>query len=423
MQKPRKQKTYSPSISPSPSPPPEQYYDESDDLSRGSREYSPEVVLDASSKTFQDRQADEDDEIAKLERRLGMQGKQSKKVFDDDFDELLNGLDDAVDTTKKRKEERQWLENKRRKATGSDDKKKTTLAVDTSDSDSEVTDASDTDEDEYDREENSEAEFGGFDDNGSDLEEDENITAVTQNPSTKPVRENPYVAPITSTSSTAKYVPPSRRKPPDTDSELLAKLRRQAQGSLNKLSEANIISTVDEFDRFYQSNPRQEVTSVIIDLVLDTFSIPSALQNTFIILYAAFLAALYKILGPDFAAELVSRLIEAFDKCHANNDAQGKESLNLVSLIANLFTFGVVSSALVFDHIRLLLSDFGEHSAELLLRIIRDCGSQLRSDDPTALKGIVQMMNDVSAQMTSGGQSINIRTRVMMDAITDLKKQ
>lgn len=421
VQKSKNQKLYSPSTLPSPSPPPEQYQDESDDLSRGSREYSPEVVLDASSKTFRDRQAEEDDEITKLERRLGMQGKQSKKVLDDGFDELLNGLEDAVDIKKTRKEERQWLENKRRKAAKSDVEEETVLAVEISGDDGELTDASDTNEDERDRDENGEAEFGGFDDNGSELEEDEGIRTAAQHAPSKPVRENPYVAPITSTSPTAKYIPPSRRKAPETDSEVLAKLRRQAQGSLNKLSEANIISIVDEFDKFYQANPRQEVTSVIIDLILDTFSIPSALQNTFIILYAAFLAALYKILGSDFAAELISRLTEAFDKYHSNHDIQGKESLNLVSLLANLFTFGVISSALVFDHIKLLLSDFSEHSAELLLRVIRDCGSQLRSDDPTSLKGIVQMMNDVSAQMTSKGQSINIRTRVMMDAITDLK--
>lgn len=404
------------SLSTSPSPPPMLYDDDdSDDLSRGSREYSPEVVLDASSKTFQDRQADEDDEIAALERKLGMRGKRNKKVFDDGFDELLGGLEDAVDPKRRKKEEREWLEKKRQKAAGSEED----VSEDGEDDDDDDDDDNEEiggmlfDEDDSD---DGDEEFGGFDD-------EENTAAIAQRQPVKPipVRENPYVAPTTDASSSAKYIPPSRRNAPETDTELVAKLRRQAQGSLNRLSEANIISIVDEFDRFYQTNPRQEVTSVIIDLVLTTFTIPSTLQNTFIILHAAFLAALYKLLGADFAAEVVSRLIETFDKCHNDPNIQGKGSLNLISLLANLFTFGVVSSTLIFDHIKLLLSDFGENSAELLLRIVRDCGPQLRSDDPTALKGIVQMMNDISAQMTSKGQPVNVRTRVMMDTITDLK--
>ena len=159
---------------------------------------------------------------------------------------------------------------------------------------------------------------------------------------------------------------------------------------------------------------------ILTEALLGAFAIQSSLNNTFIILHAAFVAALYKILGADFGAEVLTRIVEAFDGHHRDR-SNGKEAINLISLLSNLFTFGVISSTLVYDHIRLLLSEFGENSAELLLRILRDCGPQLRQSDPTSLKEIVQMMNEVSAAMTSNGQPINIRTRVMMDTITDLK--
>lgn len=410
LEEPAALKSTSPVLSASPSPAPSLPDDESDSLSRGSREYSPEVVLDASSRTFRSKQEEEDAEILALEKKLGMKGKPNKAVFDDGFDDMLEGLEGSLDSSKKRKrEERDWLEQKRRRAQVPD---KPSKSDDIHDEDASL----------------SEGSFQGFDEDDTfsdepDASQESDASIAPVESVRKPrVRENPYIAPVPANgTSTAKYIPPSLRKPPETDTAKLEKLRRQAQGSLNKLSEANIISIVDEFDKLYTTNPRQDVSTVLIDLLLAAFSDPSALQNTYIILHAAFIAALYKILGADFGAEMISRLVETFDRYYKDPAVTGKESSNLTSLLANLFTFGVVSSPLLYDHIRLLLSDFGENSAELLLRIMRDCGPQLRSDDPTALKGIVQMMNDVSARIASDGNSINMRTRVMMDTITDLK--
>lgn len=406
----------SPTLSALPLPVPSLTDDESDALSRGSREYSPEIVLDASSRAFKSKQEEEDAEILALEKKLGVKGKQKKPVFDDGFDEMLGGLEDGLDSKKRKREGRDWCEQKRRRVQVSEKLSEPENIL--------MGRTGSEDEDESLKEDS----FQGFDaDEAASEEFDANqgsyASVAHAEPARKrPVRENPYIAPVPANdTSTTKYIPPSLRKPPETDTAIIEKLRRQAQGSLNKLSEANIISIVDEFDKLYATNPRQDVSTVLIDLLLAAFSDPSALQNTYIILHAAFIAALYKILGADFGAEMISRLVETFDRYYKDPAATGKESSNLTSLLANLFAFGVISSALVYDHIRLLLSDFGENSAELLLRIMRDCGPQVRSDDPTALKGIVQMMNDVSTRIASDGKAINIRTRVMMDTITDLK--
>lgn len=394
--------------------------EESDDLSRGSREYSPEVVLDANAKSFRDKQAEEDAEILVLERRLGKKSKSSSKVIDEEFGALLTGLVDNGSSSSSKRQDQKWLRNKR-------NAKAQVSARDDESGDEEL--ETDMDSDAQSEQEDAD-EFFGFGDEDSVAtgdEEEGSATTLSSDDEPAPVekrqRENPYIAPVAkgSDNTTAKYIPPSRRNPPTTDTEILGRLRRQAQGTLNKLSEANIISIVTEFEKLYQTNPRQDVTTVTLDLLLAAFAVPSTLQSTFIILHAAFLAALYKILGADFGAEAVSRLVEAFDKYRNQGEAQGKETVNLVGLLANLYTFGVISSGLVYDHIRLLLTDFTENDAELLLRILRDCGPQLRSDDASALKSIVQMMNEVSARIASRGRTISIRTRVMMDTITDLK--
>lgn len=387
--------------------------EDDDELSRGSREYSPELVLDANSNTFRQRQAEDDAEILALERKLGMRGTSASKTQDGDFNDLLEGLNDDTGPRRQRKADQTWLEKKR----------SSQVALKPLGQALWLRVSSEIDSDELDEENATsgiEDDFAGFE-SGSAASEQE-TSDTTPESAQKRIRENPYVAPMpaSSTASSAKYLPPSLRKAPQTDTEKIARLKRQAQGHLNRLSEANIISIVDEFDKLYSTNPRQDVTTVIIDLLLAAFTTPSMLQNTYIILHAAFVAALYKLLGADFGAEMISRLVETFDKYHHDSNS-GKQSLNLVSFMSNMFTFGVVSSTLVYDHIHLLLVDFGEQSAELLLRVIRDCGPQLRTDDPISLKAIVQRMNDISAKMSSSGQTINVRTRVMMDTITDLK--
>lgn len=390
---------------------------ESDDLSRGSREYSPEVVLDANSTSFKQRQAEDDAEVLALEKRLGLKNKSKNKKAEDGFDNLLDGLEDAGDNKRQKEADKQWLKQKRpgakvepvKSVQGPQDDGDDVRDTTDSGSPDVADEAFDPDDD-----------FGGFEDRFEGTNAGDPSVAEPS-PRQARIKENPYVAPVPIPNGSTKYIPPSRRKPPENDDEKLDKLRRQVQGLLNKLSEANIISIVDEFDKLYQTNPRQDVSAVLVASLLTAFCIRSALQNTFIILHAALVAAIYKIQGADFGAYVVSQTMESFDIYNSKTEAHGKEALNLLSLLANFFTFGVVSSALVYDYIRLLLSEFDENNAELLLRVVRDCGPQLRSDDPTALKGIVQIMNETSAKLALEGQTVNIRTRVMMDAITDLK--
>ena len=259
------------------------------------------------------------------------------------------------------------------------------------------------------------SEVEDFEDFGSDIE-----TEGTRKPPKQ--RENPYVAPVAANTSTVKYVPPSRRKAPDTDTEALQRLRRQMQGHLNKLSEANIVTILSELEQLYQSQARQDVTSTFTDLLLTLFCDRSALQSTFVILYAAFIAAAYKIIGTDFGAEIVSKLVERLDEYYpAFDSTTGKEAVNLISLISHLYTFHVIGSRLVFDYVRLLLEEMSEANTELLLRVVRDVGPQLRQDDPSSLKDMIRIMQNSAAKLAASGQEMSVRTKFMIETITDLK--
>jgi nucleolar MIF4G domain-containing protein 1 len=315
------------------------------------------------SRGLRDMLAQDDAEIAALEKALRIKGgnKLPKSFRDDGLDDVLGDLGSysESESRKRKREATEWLKRKRRKPRGVDE------------SDAELT----GDEDEsmlsggYD--------YGGEGDKEGGFEDfDEEKPAPVRK-----VRENPYVAPVTSSvANTSKYIPPSRRAPSPADSESQARLRRQVQGALNKLSEANLVSILGDVERLYQSYPRQNVTSTLIKLLLGLICDPSALSDMFVILHAGFIAAVYKVMGIAFGAELVQKMVETFDHGHDSKKGEegtfkGKEAVNLMSLLSQLYNVSVIGSALVFDYVRLFLTDINESNTELLLKIIRSKAS------------------------------------------------
>ena len=384
---------------------------------------------------------EDDNQIAALQKKLGIKNKQKlPKTFDEDgLGGLLDdiGDDDSNDDHdanarggKKRKldADEQWLERKRRKSTKGN-------AVD---SESEGSEADRSDQDG--------ALSGGSDGEGmsfdmSDLdEEDENDLSMDDEdvaselggcedgskspPKPPPKRkENPYVPPVADTTSTTqKYVPPSLRQPTTDDTELSARIKRHAQGQLNRLSEGNMLSIVSEVEKLYHSNPRQFVTSSLVELLMTTICDRTSLMDSFIILHAGFIAALYRLVGSDFGAQMLEHIVGRMDD-HRREDPfleQGKQSNNLIALISHLYNLQVISCNLVFDYIRQFMVEISEPHTELLLKVIRSCGSQLRQDDPTALKDIVLTLQKKIAQM-GGERNLSVRTGFMIETIGNLK--
>ncbi|KAL1962311.1 hypothetical protein VTN77DRAFT_9802 [Rasamsonia byssochlamydoides] len=397
-------------------------------------------------KSVQEKLAEDDAEIAALEKKLGIRGrKKLPKVFEEEgLAEILGELagDSEEESRKRKREGDEWLQRKRRKAQGlpeesdededDDDElgSEDDLLAGLDDSEEDDMDMDDIDEDEEEEDESEgeseEDEFAGFDDEEEDDEEEEEEEKKEQKKEKdqlKKVRENPYVAPVAdSERRQTKYVPPSLRAASGTDSESenQIRLRRQAQGLLNKLSEANLISILGEVEKLYREYPRQNVTSTLATLLFGLVCDRSALQDTFIILHAGFIAAIYKIIGMDFGAEIIQRLVETFDKSGDERGAfEGKEPINLMSLLSQLYNFHVIGSNLVFDYIRLFLQEITEANTEFLLKIIRNSGPQLRQDDPSALKDIVLLIQPAVARV--GEAALSVRTKFMIETITDLK--
>lgn len=294
-------------------------------------------------------------------------------------------------------------------------------------SDEELENQSDDNEDSDDSGDDDEAEneeITGF--SSDDTIDSDDFDSDEDTPKTK---ENPYVAPV----PTGKYVPPSIRKRLEaangnSESEEVAKLRRIIKGHFNKLTEANIGTIVSELNRLYLNHPRQHITAAITDIVIESTSLQGTLLDNFLMVHAALITALYKTGGVEFGAHFLQTLVETFDKHYqaAMTDSKsetktvGKAANNLLALLAELYSFQFVSCKLVYDLIRMFLEgEVHEAQTELLLKLIRSSGSQLRSDDPAALKDIIYQLQISVAK--SDPNSINARTKFLVETISELK--
>ncbi|TPX67953.1 hypothetical protein SpCBS45565_g03507 [Spizellomyces sp. 'palustris'] len=230
--------------------------------------------------------------------------------------------------------------------------------------------------------------------------------------------------------TTAKYVPPHLRKQPENKSEQYKRLKRQIQGLLNRLSDANMESIFVSIEECYRNNSRHDVTEILTDSIVAFVGDHANLLDSFVLTYAAFIAALFNVIGVEFGAHIVQTMVELFEQSRAEYlagykkdpdgvEAKSKRCTNLVILLAYLYNFEVVACVLIYDIVRMTISELSELDVEILLKMLRICGFQLRADDPLALKDIVLMIQEEVKKREEG--STSTRFKFMVETIMDLK--
>ncbi|KAJ6513111.1 hypothetical protein C8R45DRAFT_857463 [Mycena sanguinolenta] len=348
------------------------------------------------------KEKEEDAYIAYLEAKLGYGGGKKKKKENDGLDDLFDSLANLAALPSEADE--------------SEGDESEADEVEDNAAASENESLSDADDDE---------EWHGIQPEGMDsADQDEEPTNA---------------APAAESQPGTAYVPPHLRKRPqdEADSEAIIKLTRQLKGLLNRMTEQNIGSILDSIEEIYRKHSRNDVTSTLTTLIVDGISSHSSLLDSYVVLHAAFVASLHKIVGIEFAAFFVQKVVSEYEQHYAalkdapdqaaavSDNAQtgastsGKEGSNLIVLLSELYNFQVISCVLVFDIIRGLLdTDLSEYGVELLLKVVRNSGQQLRQDDPSALKDIIQIVQN---KISDSDEALGSRTRFMVETLTNLK--
>ena len=192
----------------------------------------------------------------------------------------------------------------------------------------------------------------------------------------KRTRANPYIPPIEHRESTTKmhYAALSLKLLDKEEQEHRQHTRRQIQGLLNRLAETTLPGIVVSIEKLYQDSRRQDISVTLLDLLFGLLSDLTILQDTFMILHGGFIAALHRVLGSDFGAQVLRRLVEEFDDLtlkQRQGVEVGKKVFNLVALLAQLYNFQVVGSGLMYDFLRMFMTNLSEGHTELLLQILK----------------------------------------------------
>ncbi|KAJ1981267.1 suppressor of glycerol defect [Dimargaris verticillata] len=258
----------------------------------------------------------------------------------------------------------------------------------------------------------------------------------------------------------ARYVPPHLRAKVATSSEPVdeqtQRLRRQVQGLLNRLGENNLESIATETVQLYRDNPRALVNQALTKVLLQTLTSQTNLLGSFVSLIAAYVATIHRLVGTESAAGFIQEAMELLDKVYEtahtqsvqrdareHNDTQsstldtanGKESDNddeeqfdtatrecvaLVALLGELYNYHVITHRLLYDLMLVFSQTVVEIDVELVLKLVKVAGHQLRQDDPLLLKEIIVAINKAAKEYELT-RPLSARTKFMLDMFSQLR--
>jgi nucleolar MIF4G domain-containing protein 1 len=224
-----------------------------------------------------------------------------------------------------------------------------------------------------------------------------------------PIEEKIEEKPQTSTKD-GKYLPPHLRKRNDAFFEFQQKLR----GLMNRLSLINFVSITNEAIELYNKSSKNDFHTTLCDTALDAACNTVNMTSDFMLVYAAFIVALHNVVGMEVGAHFAEQLIKRFEAVRTDR----QKGTNVLLLMCHVYNLGLVFCGLIYDIIRLFCNDFSELNIELLFKLLKTCGFQLRADDPSSLKDIIQVIQEKAAELK--GDS-NKRISFMLEMIYDLK--
>ncbi|KAE8279799.1 Nucleolar MIF4G domain-containing protein 1 SGD1-like protein [Larimichthys crocea] len=379
---------------------------------------------------------DEDREIKKLERCLGLNKRKNKKSLPQSFvadglDYILGMLDsgssgavgmydddDDMDVTKQNFEKLED-ENDSQLSDG-DDQPGDEMESEGSDEDDELEEEEEDDDDDDEMvDEEDEEEEEEMEDDQDELDES-NAVETDEEEADTPVISTSDSKSETVTSAAGKYVPPHLRGAGDDKRKAeLEKLKRNVKGLLNRLSEANMASICGQLEELYMSCSRKDMNDTLTEVLLAACVTPALMPDRLLMEHVLLVSVLHHAVGLEVGAHFLETVVRKFDEVY-KNPTEGKECDNLVAIIGYLYNFQVVHSVLIFDILKLLVGAFTEKDVELVLFVLRNVGFALRKDDALALKELISEGQRKANLMGSKFQD-QTRVRFMLETMLALK--
>ncbi|PNJ31244.1 NOM1 isoform 1 [Pongo abelii] len=220
-----------------------------------------------------------------------------------------------------------------------------------------------------------------------------------------------------------KYIPPHVRRTEETvDSkkkEELERLKKHVKGLLNRLSEPNMASISGQLEELYMAHSRKDMNDTLTSALMGACVTASAMPSRLMMEHVLLVSILHHTVGIEVGAHFLEAVVRKFDAVYKHG-SEGKECDNLFTIIAHLYNFHVVQSLLIFDILKNLIGTFTEKDIELILLMLKNVGFSLRKDDALSLKELI-----TEAQTKAGGAGSKFqdqtRMRFMLETMLALK--
>ncbi|XP_035174866.1 nucleolar MIF4G domain-containing protein 1 [Oxyura jamaicensis] len=223
--------------------------------------------------------------------------------------------------------------------------------------------------------------------------------------------------------SATKYVPPQVRKAQETlddkKREELGRLKKMVNGLINRLSEPNLSSISGQLEELYMANSRKDMNETLTDILMNACVTAVAMPARLMMEHVLLVSILHRTVGTEVGAHFLEAVVKKFDEL-SKSDAEGKECENLIALIAHLYNFHVVHSLLIFDILKKLVSTFTEKDIELILFLLKNVGFSLRKDDALALKDLISEAQS-KAHTAEKNFKDQARVRFMLETMLALR--
>ncbi|XP_012933505.1 nucleolar MIF4G domain-containing protein 1 isoform X2 [Heterocephalus glaber] len=199
----------------------------------------------------------------------------------------------------------------------------------------------------------------------------------------------------------------------------LERLKKQVKGLINRLSEPNMAFISGQLEELYMAHSRKDMSDMLTATLMDACVTSSAMPSRLMMEHILLVSILHHTVGIEVGACFLEGVVRRFDDAYGKG-GEGKECDNLVTIVAHLYNFHVVQSLLVFDILRKLIGTFTEKDIELILLMLKNVGFSLRKDNALSLK---ELIAEAQAKASTTGSKFQDQTRIrfMLETMLALK--
>lgn len=201
-------------------------------------------------------------------------------------------------------------------------------------------------------------------------------------------------------------------------------LQRKLRGLINRLSSSNLKVISKEIIEMNRSYSRHVICKGIMNCI-DSIIIGTEhdLPSKLVAEIAMLISVIYFNVGDDVGGFFLYSIIKKFDEIF--NDKlcwnSSKKLNNIITLILNLFSTGLIDCHLVYEILGKFCQNFeNEKSIEIIDFILKTSGFLLRKEDPSKMKALILQIQ-AQSKILHGEHQDNNRIKFMLENLIAIK--